>query len=308
MKKLFVNVETESHYADILFNSWDELVLALRAYGSGRVAEARHAFSRMLSEMPGDGAAFALLTGFGDGDNAIVEKVLLPKFEKWRKKRDHYYKCGESFDYNGGSRFHKTSVDVMDLGDGFYALGLYAAYVGREPENKLAEALGLPQALWWTRANATGSGSDVKDGYYRMPVGAILERLSVVPELNISVKQQVESAVFQLMDAAASDVWNCPYLVLLDDGNLSVTLGFDSMTIDIPHYRTWGQDGDMLLCPLRACKYADEIKQYGKMRQPVWMIEVRASRTQTERLPLWKTEDVEDALELAGAVAGALKA
>jgi len=59
-----------------------------------------------------------------------------------------------SFDYDGRGPFFKTTVEVSDYGENdIYILGLHAAYVGRQVEERLAEMLGAERGLQWLKVS-----------------------------------------------------------------------------------------------------------------------------------------------------------
>ncbi len=295
---LFTDVQTEEYYADILFGSWDELVLALRAYGSGQIEKVSRAFGRTLSDLSGREAGVALLGGLGAiSGGTIVEKVLLPKFEQWRARPDHYHTCSEGFDYDGGRLFHKTDVDVMELDAqrGIYALGLSAAYVGREPEQKLARALGLSRALWWAKTHVTGTANSP---VYRLPLDRIVERLSYILKLPLL---DATTLALRFVEAFTTDAWSLPRISLVEREPFSVSLGFEHMAFDMPYKAKWSVDGTDILCPLCRCQYADEKEQYGTFRSPVWDITVR--KNGRDRLPLWEPQHITQTILLTREIA-----
>jgi len=69
-------------------------------------------------------------------------------FSEMDERFESGFSFDKSYDYDGEGRFFKTSVTVSKVpADETFVLNLHAAYVGRQVENDLAEAIGIQQAL-----------------------------------------------------------------------------------------------------------------------------------------------------------------
>ncbi len=138
---------------------WVSVIKALSAYsngtpGSQATSERMWSDSSQSSTITPGMAIFALAHMTVNPNQFVSEMLneahnaLHPKgLDLLRRRRDEWEK---HFDYDGaGTVFFKTSVQlyVLDRETEMYAVGLWAAYVGDQPEQKLAEYLGIPRTV-----------------------------------------------------------------------------------------------------------------------------------------------------------------
>ena len=125
---------------------------ALNIFASGRSREAGATQDNLLGEAQkagGDLAALLVLAASSRVDRNLFVTDMLAEAKSALDERGRW---NRSYDYDGfGTSFLNTSVDIQKLpgAEDGYLLGLNAAYVGKEVEDGLAEALGVEQGLTW---------------------------------------------------------------------------------------------------------------------------------------------------------------
>jgi len=73
-------------------------------------------------------------------------------FEEIEQRLSEHTSFNRSYDYDGAGRFLKTSVTVDKVDEGFI-VAFFAAYVGNKAEVDIAEHLGLPRSLRWSKVS-----------------------------------------------------------------------------------------------------------------------------------------------------------
>ncbi len=154
------HLETTDYRRGIILDNLDEVMGALRVYSGGSVVGSmatQHDLMNTVGNRGGGMGALLLLMGKRDGSSfteRLTQNVIFGL-----KSNGRFY---QHFDYDGEGTFFKTSVEVEKVGDK-YVLGLNAAYVGTQPEDKLAEKIEKPLALVRSSVNAKLS---VVDGWW----------------------------------------------------------------------------------------------------------------------------------------------
>lgn len=172
------NIETADYRSGIILGDMEELENALRIYNGDVVPESKATTDEQFRAMAQDqgplGAGlFALVSDKIRGEQDFVGNIL----SEARPALEGRGRFNRHFDYDGmGSNFFKTSVDVEKVGDK-YVLKLNAAYVGSEPENKLAETLAKPMAL--VRSSANGRLSVVDGWWFNVNLEDVLAGLPI---------------------------------------------------------------------------------------------------------------------------------
>lgn len=144
-------VTTEQRYRYLPLKGWDSVAAALKVFAKGVTKGSRETEKHQLQAI-GDAHGGFALAFYGlaaphlhGNTSRFVERMLAEA----QKTLQNYYRWSRSYDYDGVGSFFKTDVviEVIDWEAEIYALGIWAAYVGDEPEIGLAEHLEIPRAL-----------------------------------------------------------------------------------------------------------------------------------------------------------------
>ena len=171
-----VDVVKDDSTHGIILDSPEEFAQALFVYNGGSV-EGSRATQNNLMDAVGDrgggmGAAFLMMGGMMNSEGFIgnLTKEAISELQSSGR-------FNRSFDYDAmGTNFFKTTVDGKKVGDK-YVLELCAAYVGSEPEKKLAKKLDKPMAL--VRSNVKGGLSVVDDWWFNVNLEDTLAGLPI---------------------------------------------------------------------------------------------------------------------------------
>lgn len=149
-----VKVTTSEGRAAIPLKGWESVRKAICAYEGGKARGSRETTRETadaIQEAHGSSGSLAvgmfMLGGAIASTGGKLVQNLLADAEKKLKNDEHFTR---SYDYDGmGTAFLKTSVDidVLDREQDMFALRIYAAYVGDEPEQALAEYFNIPRCL-----------------------------------------------------------------------------------------------------------------------------------------------------------------
>lgn len=168
------HVRTSEYRTGIILDSLDEVAGALRVYASGSVLGSRATKQEQMDALSSRGGGIgALLLLMGERDSSPFTERLTQKVVSELNSRGSFF---QHFDYDGEGTFFKTFVEVKKVGKK-YVLGLNAAYVGSEPENKLAETFGKPLAL--VRSSAEAKLAVVDDWWFNLNLENVLKDLPV---------------------------------------------------------------------------------------------------------------------------------
>lgn len=274
----------------IPLKGWDSVKAALQAYSEGKAQGARATTNHQLDAVgqgPHGGMAVALtlyagaLTGHPD---EFVEHML-KQAEPAIKKTGHW---GAHYDYDAmGTNFFKTSVDIdlRDKENDIYVLKINAAYVGDEPEQGLADFLGVPRTL--LSKSIVITTEPLNETQFAIDFSELYIRAGFLLCLDSEVGQKI---VAQMMtgDRFSSP----PVFVLMDDGDIRVTVSLghverrfhqdDGYTQD-----TWKTDGSILMGLL-----ANSYKKPAQKEQPTFIITVSKKESEEEwgYSPVWDAE------------------
>ncbi len=170
------NVETTDYRRGIILDSPEEFAQALIVYNGGSVEGARATQNNLMDAVGNQGGgmgAILLLLGGARNADGFTERLTQEALSELQS-RGRFYR---SFDYDAmGTNFFKTSVDGKKVGDK-YMLELCAAYIGSEPENKLAEKLGKLRAL--VSSSAKGRLSVVDGWWFNVNLEDVLAGLPI---------------------------------------------------------------------------------------------------------------------------------
>ena len=159
-------VDREDYRQGVILDSPEEFGEAIIVYGEGYVRGAGDTQNHDLNAIGQDHGAMAVgLVAMGSAligsDSSSFSERLAQESISSLKSHGRFHK---SHDYTFNN-FQKTEITGKRVGDK-YVLGLCAAYVGTEPENKLAETLKKPMAL--VRSSAKGRLSIVDDWWFNL--------------------------------------------------------------------------------------------------------------------------------------------
>lgn len=213
------NIETADYRRGIILDSPEEFAQALNVYNYGSVEGARATQNNLMDALGGEGGGLgAVLISLGGAKIAdgFIERLTQEALSELKSKGKFY----RSFDYDAmGTNFFKTNVDGKKVGDK-YVLELNAAYVGTEPEDKLAEILGKQMAL--VRSSIIGKLSIVDDWWFNVNLEDVLAGLP------ISKKQLKEFAEYFIASKGFS-FKEKPEMTLKHEGQkFSLDIGLDA--------------------------------------------------------------------------------
>ncbi len=154
-----VSSSPTSHERGIILDSLEEVEYILTVFESGNlIASAKATENKFYEDQwkgdhPSGGVDDPTLLRqtkkalFVEECNSLINRKrgsLVDRIIAELKAKGEFHK---DYDYDAmGTSFFKTSVDIKQV-DGKYVLGLWAAYVGDEPEKELAEVLQRERAL-----------------------------------------------------------------------------------------------------------------------------------------------------------------
>lgn len=144
-----VSVSPKAHRSHIPLPDFDSVKGALTLFSEGTTKSSHATKQQLVAD--GGGLAAMLLSASQRNTNGFLDR-LFKEIEETIEVNSSY---NRHFDYDGYGSFFKTTVEVYRLPDDSYLLSLNAAYVGKEVEDELAEALGLQQKLWWSGVDLT---------------------------------------------------------------------------------------------------------------------------------------------------------
>lgn len=158
-------VDRRDYRQGVILDSPEEFGQAIVVYDGGSVQGARATQNNLMDAIGNQfgemGTGLLLFSGAKNAEG-FTERLINEAVSSLQKKGRFH----KSFDYDAmGTNFFKTTIEGNKVGDK-YVLGLCAAYVGREPEGKLAETIGKPMAL--VSSNAEGRLSVVDDWWFNL--------------------------------------------------------------------------------------------------------------------------------------------
>lgn len=164
--KLSYTGKTES-YSDIIFDTPEEIGEAIIVYGGDKLPNSRATRNGVINQVGNIGGGLAaglMLLVEARTDGSSFSKSLANEMVGELKSSGHSH---QSFEYTSNV-FQQTSLTASKVGNK-YLLNISAAYVGNEPEQNLALALGKPLAL--SRATITTQLSIVDDWWFNWNFG-----------------------------------------------------------------------------------------------------------------------------------------
>ncbi len=300
-----VNVSVAERRRFVPVRGWDSVIAALTLFGNGYSRAAWKAEDDVLesiAESAGDLGALLFILGSPEAGKRsnLVDKLLLEAGQTL----EYRPRFSRSYDYDGaGTPFMKTTVDINNIGDDMYCIGLNAAYVGDEPEAGLAEYLGIPRTL--LSCTVEVETNPVAGNRFEFDFEPILRRLESVLNTRKITGMQVARAMMRHGDEVG--------VLTLDEirglcvriqlGRVERRMKFDRRTGT--ERDTWSIDGRLLSGELRRDYGAEN--EDAKATPTLEIVVSSAQRSNWEADPIWKFEQQQAAILLAQRIARVLK-
>jgi hypothetical protein len=310
MKILSVSVKERRRFVPV--KGWDSVVNAITLFSNGYAAGSRET-QRVTEESVETttgalGSAFFVLAGIEIGSRSKLADKLLKEAEQALKQRN---KFSVSYDYDGmGTPFFKTSVDITKLDEDMFTIGFWAAYVGDQPEEGLAQHLNIPRTL--LDCSVVVETQPVAGGRFEFDFEEVLRKLDNV----LAVKDTAGWQVIQNLLTEDESGESGKSVVLAEDLGLVVSIRpdrIDNRTASDPSTGkwcdTWKSDNGVLSGNLR--------RDYNKEDEnakatPTFLISVTSADQLNhghykETKPMWCPDEQKRAVALAHEIAAALK-
>ncbi len=294
---------------------WDGVVKTLTLYSNGYTRGARAAERNVGDAIEKSSGALGLgiflLGSIKAGERSNLVDRLLLEAGQTLERRSEFHK---SYDYDAmGTPFMKTSVDIKKFGDDMYGIGLYAAYVGDEPEAGLADHLGIPRAL--LSCSIEVETKPVADNRFEFDFEPVLRKLDTVLGTKKITGKQVAKAMLQKDDFGDS---RASFMLGEQDGlRVRVQPGRVErrMVHDMPIKRgdkgrdSWSVKGSVFSGELaRDYEKKDEsAKATPTFKIVITSVERASTGFGDEPKPIWRPDMQQKAIDLTKKIAAALK-
>ena len=314
------NITTHEGRGLVPIKGWGNVGKVLTAYANGNARGSRGTTRKLLEEVEtahgdngGMAAGMVMLSSIQMGSPSRLVNDLLQEAEKKLKERPEFEK---SYDYDGmGTPFFKTSVKIRTLPGEFemYGIGLWAAYVGDEPEIGLADYLQIPRTLF------SGSVEVQTERFpgdrFEFDFEPVIQKLSKVLSFmksdtlgKVPTGTDVAQAMLKMEDGESKAVF-----MLQDQNALEVRI-FPGcvdrrMQMDRTAHKvkdTWSVSGSRFSGLLKRDYKSDD---ESVKTNPTFIISVSSSDKDRWRgsQPIWKPEKQQEAIALMKSIAGAMK-
>jgi hypothetical protein len=287
----------------IPFSDLDSVKGALVAFSQGASRSSGTARQKLLSGFSDDGALTVMMHDLLVGNpGRFLERM----FAEMDERFESGFSFDKSYDYDGDGPFRKASVTVNKVkADGTFVLNLHAAYVGRQVENDLAEALGIQQSLNGSSVNVTYDHT-VK-GDFVIDFGPIANALT-----RYTANELTGSMIADVIAAGRSE----EYSTLVMDGGVytllhgsefspSASISIDSMSVDRYYDHPFVAEGSVVRGAMRP-----DWDDKSKMRPPVVSISVNGQHAEKavswQHLPILDPQVEAEVLKLNSSITGSL--
>lgn len=311
MKITRVSVEQGRRYIPI--KGWDGVVKVITLFSNGYTRGAR-----ATEQVTGDaiekssgamGLGIFLLGSLQVGKpGKLVDRLLLEAGQSLEKRSEF----SKDYDYDGsGTPFFKTGVTikVLDRTQDIYGIGIWAAYVGDEPEVGLAEHLGIPRTL--LSCSVEVKTAPLPGNRFEFDFEPVLRKLDAVLDTKNITGAQVAQAMMVTNDdgMATCLLQNNKHglVVRIQPGCVEDRMKFDRATSK--ERDTWSIKGSLFSGELaRDYRSHDE----NVKAAPTFDIVITSSDQldlgyRKETMPIWNPEQQQKAVDLANKIAAALR-
>lgn len=300
-----VQVSAEPHYRYIPLKGWESVGAAVNAYARGFAKGSRateKVTAQAIGASQGDLAEvfFVVSSAMLHDSDAFVKKMLT-EAKSALESRDRWSK---HYDYDAmGTSFFKTSVDIkwLDRSLDLYLLGIWAAYVGDQPEAGLAEHLGIPRSLTW--CDVTVQTEPLAGDRFAFDFEQVVRRLDPVLGTDKISGAEIAQAMLLIDEYGESN----PKFILSQNDDVCVTIipsgvkrRFDWEDPFGPKRRrldTWKVEGSVLIGLLK-----ESFRDKNTKEPPSFSISLSGSQDLHQGgtiRPIWQPERKERILALA---------
>lgn len=283
------------HFADL-----ESVKGALMVFSQGSSRSSGSTRQNLMSQVSGEGAATMLMHDLLLGNR---DRFLDHLFEEMDTRFQTGFSFEKSYDYDGQGPFFKTNVGVEKVkSDGTFVLTLYAAYVGRAPEDGLAEALEVQQSLNGSHVHVAYDHT-VK-GDFVIDFDPIAEALS--PFTNSELTGSMIAGVIAAGDkdgGYGNLIYNGGVYTLFDETDTlpGVFVSMDSSSVESYREHPFTADGSVLRGGMKA-DYDDK----SKMLAPTVRLTVSGKHAEAavswQHLPILDPQVEADVLKLNGSI------
>ena len=264
----FSQVSLGCNYRYIPLQGWDSVVSAINSYGVGKAGPSSNVASRKFVAESSDPLrecmALELATHLQEGKS--FESDILAEAQTALKQRDCW---SRHIDYDGlGTAFFKTTVDInlLDRGSEQYALGFYAARVGDQVEQGLADFLGIERGL--THSSVTLEIQAEDDKRFAIDFEELCKLLSPILGSELDPEKIAKQFV------QGNDSFGSTSVTFTDSENdIEVSIApYDiAPRFDWKGTDTWSVNGPILTGPL-----LESWKHQGQMETPKLIINIKS--------------------------------
>lgn len=298
------NVKVVECRSDIPVKGWDGLTELLNRYARGDFRGSNGTTAKAARDIGesygGFAASMFLYTGATYGNGHELVKNLIDNAKEALQTRNSYKK---SYDYDAsGTSFFKTSVEIywLDKEAELFAVHFNAAYVGDEPEEQLAEVLGVTRVLQSVAVNI--QAEPISDKQFEFDFEPVRRALDKVLDTSDITGCQIAEAMMAMEYHESNPVFNFREV----DG-LGICLrpwGVDRMAWDLvlrEQVDTWQIKGSKLRGNL-CCD------QKGEGENPHCRIVITTAHDGDvyDAPPIWQVEKQQAAIALASKIEAAL--
>lgn len=305
-----VQVSTHQGRRYIPVKGWESVTKAINTYANGftRGAKAtKQVTADAIGKSHGSNGELAvgmfLLGGAMVGGCSKLVDNLLKEAEEGLKTRTKFSK---SYDYDGmGTSFFKTNVDieVLNREQDMYSIGIYAAYVGDEPEKGLADHFGIPRTL--LSCSVKVETKPLSGDRFEFDFEPVLRKLDAVLDTNKITGEQVIAAMMTKDDDRGAS-----FVLQVKDGlEVRIQLGRVESRMKYSQGKprdTWSAKGSVLSGELQR-DYDNNDKNAKAM--PTFLVVTCSSQKDGwhDSLPIWQLDQQEKAIDLVNKIATALQ-
>lgn len=234
-----ITAAQEEYLQGIPFPDLASLEGALVLFGEGVTPWSEAAYRSLVAD------------GYGFRPSRDLEGFIKPVFDEIDERLKRSPSYTRTFIDNEFSPFLRISVQIDRTADGCYILSLYATYsgIGKKVEDGLASAIGMPQALRWSRVNVIHSPS--WNGKFEIDLGPIAQRLADVGYDRMTGAAIAETIVASVRKGGLSMQTGRCTVAERASRDLGVSIALDATTVATCIRSTVVADGSIVRGQLR---------------------------------------------------------